>query len=68
MLKNQKLGGASDLEDEEIEYRDGVNDSAVYMEGNDRPKNQGNGEMRYYFISRNFSPFMFFVCSVILNL
>ena len=50
--------GDSDLEDEEIEDQDGGNGSAVDMEGNDRPKNQRKGELRYCFILRNFSPFM----------
>ena len=53
--------GDSDLEDEEIEDQDGGNGSAVEMEGNNRPKNQGNGELRYCFVLRNFSPFMFSV-------
>ena len=51
----------SDLVDEEIEDQDAGNGSVVDMEGNDRPKNQGNSELRYYFILRNFSPFMFSV-------
>ena len=42
--------GDSDLEDEEIEDQDGGNGSAVDMEGNNRPKNQGNGELRYCFV------------------
>ena len=52
---------ASDLKDEEMEYQDGGNGSAVDMEGNDRPKNQRNDELRYRFILRNFSLFMFLV-------
>ena len=51
----------SGLVDEEIEDQEADNGSSVDMEGNDRPKNQGNGELRYYFILRNFSPFMFSV-------
>ena len=35
----------SDLEDEKIEDQDGGNGSAVDMEGNNRPKNQGEGEL-----------------------
>ena len=51
----------SGLVDEEIEDQEADNGSSVDMEGNDRPKNQGNGELRYYFIFRNFSSFMFSV-------
>ena len=50
--------GDSDLADEEIEDQNGGNGSTVDMEGNDWPKNQGKGELRYCFILRNFSPFM----------
>ena len=51
--------GDSDLEDKEIKDQDGGNVGSVETEENNCPKNQGNDELRYCFILRNFSPFMF---------
>ena len=60
--------GDSDLEDKEIKIQDGGNVSIVEMKENDRPKNQGNYELRWCFILRSFSQFMFSGWIVLSNL